>query len=226
MILSARGLTYHVGDRIIVDGVDADAHGGRLLAVCGPSGAGKSTLLALLGGLLRPDTGAVALDGEPVRAGDPAVRRRIGFVLQGYGLVGALTGRENVAIALQSRRATRSAVRDRTTEVLEQVGLEDVADHLSDEMSGGQQQRVAVARALAARPDVVLADEPTAELDAENRERIVALLVAHARGGAIVAIASHDPDVVAQCDDVLELDSGRAVAAPLSATSSLRHGSR
>jgi putative ABC transport system ATP-binding protein len=211
MTLTARVVTYHVGEQIIVDGVDLQAHGGRLLAVRGPSGAGKSTLLGLLGGLLRPETGSVLLDDEPVWPGAAALRRRFGIVLQGYGLVGALTGRENVAIPLQSAGISRDDVRQRTEAVLEDVGLSDVADHLTDEMSGGQQQRVAVARALAAQPEVLLADEPTAELDAENRERIVALLVAHARAGATVVIASHDPDVVAHCDDVLELDAGRVV---------------
>jgi putative ABC transport system ATP-binding protein len=209
--LVGRNLSYHVGDQIIIDGVDVTASAGRLLAVRGPSGAGKSTLLGLLGGLLRPETGSVELDGEPMRPGDTTARRRIGFVLQGYGLVGALTGRESVAITLQCAGVPRAEVRERTARVLDQVGLADVADHLTDELSGGQQQRVAVARALATAPDVLLADEPTAELDAENRERIVGLLVAHARAGAIVVIASHDPDVVARCDEVLELDAGRVV---------------
>jgi putative ABC transport system ATP-binding protein len=208
MMLEARGLTYRVGDRVILDGVDVVARGGQLLAVRGPSGAGKSTLLAVLGGLLRAETGTVSLDDMAVRVGDPVLRRRVGIVFQGYGLVGALTGRENVAITLQARRVAPDEVRQRTTTALDEVGLEDVADHLADEMSGGQQQRVAVARVLAAKPDVLLADEPTAELDSENRERVVALLIAQARAGAIVVIASHDPDVVAQCDEVLELDSG------------------
>ena len=128
-----------------------------------------------------------------MRVGDFDLRRRIAVVLQGYGLVTALTGRENIAITLQARGASRDQVRERTAEVLEQVGLSDVADHLIEDMSGGQQQRVAVARALVGAPEVVLADEPTAELDAENRERIVALLTEHARSGAIVVIASHDP---------------------------------
>jgi putative ABC transport system ATP-binding protein len=212
MTLSGRGLGFRVGDRAIVEGVDVDAHPGQLLALCGPSGAGKSTVLALLGGLLVPHAGTVTLDGAPVRVGDLAVRRRVGLVLQGYGLVSALTGRENIAIALQARKLDRDEVRTRTAAVLDQVGLTDVADHLIDDMSGGQQQRVAVARALACAPDVLLADEPTAELDAENRERVVALLTAHARTGATVVIASHDPDVVDVCDARLELDGGRVVA--------------
>ena len=214
MTLSGRELTYRVDDRTIVDAVDVDAQPGELLAVCGPSGAGKSTLLTMLGGLIAPEHGEITLAGTPVRVGDFELRRRIAVVLQGYGLVTALTGRENIAITLQARGATREQVRERTAEVLEQVGLSDVADHLIEDMSGGQQQRVAVARALVGSPEVVLADEPTAELDAENRERIVALLAEHARSGAIVVIASHDPDVIASCDNMLELDAGRVMAAP------------
>ena len=217
--LSARGLRYHVGDRTIVDGVDVDARGGQMLAICGPSGAGKSTVLTLLGGLLRPDSGTVTLGDAAVVVGDLALRRRVGLILQGYGLVTALTARENVAITLQARGIARDEVRRRTADVLDQVGLAEVADHLIEDMSGGQQQRVAVARALVAEPDVLLADEPTAELDADNRERVVALLAAHARTGAIVVLASHDPDVVAYCDDTLELDAGRVVPSAPS-----RHG--
>jgi ABC-type multidrug transport system ATPase subunit len=224
MTLSARGLGYRVGDRTIVDDVDVDAEPGQLLALSGPSGAGKSTVLALLGGLLAPDRGSVALDGAPVRTGDPALRRRVGLVLQGYGLVTALTGRENVAIALQTRGVERTEVRERTEQVLEQVGLTDVADHLIEDMSGGQQQRVAVARALVAAPEVLLADEPTAELDAENREHIVALLIEHARTGATVVIASHDPDVVAVCDATVELDAGRVVVPGTDPVTGIRPG--
>jgi putative ABC transport system ATP-binding protein len=210
--LSATGLRYEAGGRTIIDAVDVRADAGRLLAISGPSGAGKSSLLALLGGLLSPAAGVVHLDGSPIAFGDHRVRLRVSMVLQGYGLVSALTARENVAIPLQARRVGRAEVRRRTATALEEVGLAEVADHLIEDMSGGQQQRVAVARALAASPDVLLADEPTAELDAENRERIVELLVRLGRAGAIVVIASHDPDVVSRCDAVLELDAGKAVA--------------
>jgi putative ABC transport system ATP-binding protein len=211
--LTGSALSYEVGGRAILDAVSVNANAGRLLAICGPSGAGKSSLLAILGGLLAPSAGAVALDDTPVTAGDQAMRLRISMVLQGYGLVSALTARENVAISLQARRATRDDVRRRTDAALVDVGLAEVADHLIEDMSGGQQQRVAVARALAGRPDVLLADEPTSELDAENRERIIDLLVRLGHAGAIVVIASHDPDVIARCDDVLELDAGRVVTA-------------
>lgn len=213
-VLSASGLRYDVGGRAVLDGVDLQASAGRMLAICGPSGAGKSSLLTLLGGLLAPTAGAVHIDGTPLTVGDLRVRHSVALVLQGYGLVTALTGRENVAISLQARAVPRDQVRQRAATALAAVGLTDVADHLIEDMSGGQQQRVAVARALVAAPEVLLADEPTAELDADNRERVLNLLTDVARRGSIVVIASHDPEVVERCDDVLELDAGRVVAAP------------
>jgi putative ABC transport system ATP-binding protein len=119
--------------------------------------------------------------------------------------VAGLTARENVAVALQAARVPRAEVRSRVQALLESVKRAAVADHLVEDLSGGQQQRIAVARALVTDADVVLADEPTAELDAENRELIVSLLIDRARTGSALVIASHDPDVVEACDDVLDL---------------------
>jgi putative ABC transport system ATP-binding protein len=206
VVLTGTNLRYAVGDRTILDGISVDASSGRVLAVRGPSGSGKSSLLTMLGGLIAPSDGTVTLDGAPVTpASDLALRRRFGFVLQGYGLVAALTARENVAVVLQAARVPRAQVRSRVQAVLERVRLAAVADHLVEDLSGGQQQRVAVARALVTAADVFLADEPTAELDADNRGLIVSLLIERARTGAVVVIASHDPDVVDACDDVLDL---------------------
>jgi putative ABC transport system ATP-binding protein len=205
LVLTASDLRYVVGDRTILDGISVQAPSGRVLAVRGPSGSGKSSLLTMLGGLVAPSAGTVTLDGAPVTPGSDALRRRFGFVPQGYGLVAALTARENVAVVLQAARVPRAQVRSRTQAALESVGLAPVADHLVDDLSGGQQQRVAVARALVTAADVVLADEPTAELDADNRELVVSLLLERARAGGVVVIASHDPDVVDACDDVLFL---------------------
>jgi ABC-type lipoprotein export system ATPase subunit len=206
VVLEGTDLRYAVGDRTILDGISVQASSGRVLAVRGPSGSGKSSLLTMLGGLIAPSGGTVTLDGARVApSSDLAVRRRFGFVLQGYGLVAALTARENVAVVLQAARVPRAQVRSRVGAVLERVRLAAVADHLIEDLSGGQQQRVAVARALVTAADVLLADEPTAELDADNRGLIVSLLVQRARTGAVVVIASHDPDVVDVCDDVLEL---------------------
>jgi putative ABC transport system ATP-binding protein len=206
VVLTGIGLGYVVGDRTILDGVSVQASSGRVLAVRGPSGSGKSSLLAILGGLVAPSSGTVTLDGAQVTpSSDLILRRRFGLVLQGYGLVAALTAHENVAVVLQAAGLPRDQVRSRVQAVLERVGLASVADHLIEELSGGQQQRVAVARALVTTADVFLADEPTAELDADNRGLIVSLLIERARTGAVVMIASHDPDVVDACDDVLDL---------------------
>lgn len=206
-ILTADGICYRAGQRDVLRDVSLSVSGGEVVAVMGPSGAGKSTLLAVLAGLIRPDAGAVMLDGRAVH--DPAMRLRIGVVLQSYGLVDVLTAWENVGIALQARGVAGREVTQRTEAALAAVGLGDVARHLADELSGGQQQRLAVARALVGRPDVVLADEPTAELDAENRARVLDLLVAAGAAGAIVLIASHDPEVAARCDRVITLFDGR-----------------
>jgi putative ABC transport system ATP-binding protein len=206
VVLTGTDLRYAVGDRTILDGISVQASSGRVLAVRGRSGSGKSSLLTMLGGLIAPSGGTVILDGARVTpSSDLALRRRFAFVLQGYGLVAALTARENVAVVLQAARVPRAQVRSRVQAVLERVRLATVADHLVEDLSGGQQQRVAVARALVTAADVFLADEPTAELDADNRGLIVSLLIERARTGAVVVIASHDPDVVSACDDVLDL---------------------
>ena len=205
-VLTGTDLRYAVGGRTILDGVSVQVASGRLLAVRGPSGSGKSSLLAMLGGLMAPTGGTVTLDGERVTpAADLALRRRFGFVLQGYGLVAALTAHENVAVVLQDAQVPRGEVRSRVQAALDRVRLAPVAEHLLEDLSGGQQQRVAVARALVTAADVVLADEPTAELDADNRGLVVSLLTERARAGAAVVIASHDPDVVDACDEVLDL---------------------
>jgi heme ABC exporter ATP-binding subunit CcmA len=204
-VLEGSDLRYAVGDRTILDGISVRATSGRLLAVRGPSGSGKTSLLTMLGGLIAPSAGTITLDGAPVTPDRHALRRRFGFVPQGYGLVAALTARENVAVVLQAAELPRAQVRSRVQAVLDRLGLAPVADHLVEDLSGGQQQRVAVARALVTAAEVVLADEPTAELDADNRELVVSLLLERARAGGVVVIASHDPDVVDACDDVLDL---------------------
>jgi ABC-type lipoprotein export system ATPase subunit len=204
--LTGTDLGYAVGGRTILKGISVTAAAGRALAVRGPSGSGKSSLLALLAGLTAPSAGTVMI-GDAVVAPDSdlGLRRRFGLVLQGYGLVAALSAHENVAVVLQAAGVPRDEVSSRVESVLERVGLGLVAEHLVEDLSGGQQQRVAVARALVTGAEVLLADEPTAQLDAENRGLIVGLLLERARAGAVVVIASHDPDVVAACDDVLDL---------------------
>lgn len=212
--LSARGVRVRRAGAFILNGVSVDVAAGRILAVTGPSGAGKSTLLAVLAGLMAPDAGDVLLGGEPVRAGDDAHLRRTGLVLQGYGLVSVLTAAENVELVLQCRGVRRDEVARRADAALRRVALVGCLDQLVEELSGGQAQRVAVARAIVDQPVLLLADEPTAELDAETRDVVLGVLREEADRGAAVVVATHDPDVAASCDDELHLVDGRVSAAP------------
>jgi putative ABC transport system ATP-binding protein len=207
--LEASGVVVSLGRARLLDDVSLAARPGRILAVTGSSGSGKTTLLSVLGGLLRPDDGQVTYGGEPVgtRSGEP--RAGTAFVLQTYGLVPSLTAAENVAVALRARSVGPGEANMRAGTALERVGVGDLAERLVTELSGGQLQRVAVARALAVEPDVLLADEPTSELDERNRDLVVAEIRAEADRGVVVVLATHDPEVAEMCDDELHLVDGR-----------------
>ena len=204
--LTADRVSYARGGRTILADVTLSAFAGEAVAVTGPSGSGKSSLLALLAGLEGPDSGSVRVDGQQLCAQVPD---GFGLVLQGYGLVSVLTAAENVEVALQGRGLSRDEVRDRAAAALEAVGLGPSADHLVEQLSGGQQQRVATARALAVDPAVLLADEFTAELDADSRTRMLALVLGVARRGGLVVIATHDPEVAGACHREVRLVDGR-----------------
>ena len=162
------------------------------MALTGPSGSGKTTLLSVLAGLAEPDSGTVLLDGHPLADHGPQLRRRVGIVFQGYVLVALLTAAENVEMALVVTGLPAAQAAERAREALELVGLTDRAEHLVEELSGGQQQRVAVARGLAGRPDVLLADEPTAEQDPAHAAQALDAILAAADRGAAVLLATHD----------------------------------
>ena len=198
--------------------VDIEVRAGRLTVVRGPSGSGKTTLLNLLGGLDRPTSGRVLLGDDVLselsEAELAAARRdRIGYVFQNFGLIPVLSAAENVEVPLRLRRMERGQRDERVAEVLELVGLTRHAGQRPGELSGGQQQRVGVARALVARPEVLIADEPTGQLDSETAERIMDLMleVTRIRGTATV-VATHDPLLISRADEVLELRDGRVVA--------------
>jgi putative ABC transport system ATP-binding protein len=187
-------------------GVTMAFSSGVPVAVTGPSGSGKSALCFVLAGAVEPTLGSVLYEGRPI---SPATREEIGLVLQVHGLVSGLTAIENVALPLQTRRAQPNDVRDVSVRALALVGLADDGERLVDELSGGERQRVGIARALAGDPRIVIADEPTAELDPDNRENVLSLLLERASQQRIVIVASDDPAVVARFPRVVELEAGR-----------------
>ncbi len=209
--LSAEAITVRAPQRLILSDVGCSVGPSQLLAVTGRSGSGKTTLLAVLAGLLAPAAGTVRFAGYTVVPGDTRHLLHTGVVLQLYGLVSVLTAQENVEVALQARGIGGRRVQTQAAHALARMGLTGLSDRLVEQLSGGQRQRVAVARALVIAPTLILADEPTAELDAVNRDRVVAELRAEADRGAVVVIATHDPDVAAQCDDELHLADGIVV---------------
>ena len=198
--------------------VDIEVRAGRLTVVRGPSGSGKTTLLNLLGGLDRPTSGRVLLGDDVLselsEAELAAARRdRIGYVFQNFGLIPVLSAAENVEVPLRLRCMERGQRDERVAEVLELVGLTRHAGQRPGELSGGQQQRVGVARALVARPEVLIADEPTGQLDSETAERIMDLILELTRiRGTATVVATHDPLLISRADEVLELRDGRVVA--------------
>ncbi|TQJ92491.1 putative ABC transport system ATP-binding protein [Streptomyces sp. SLBN-31] len=211
--VTLRGVTRRYAELVALDAVDLRIESGTAVALTGPSGSGKSTVLHLLGGMDRPSEGTVEVDGDALtpRRLD-AHRRRVGFVFQRFHLLPALTVLDNVLAPVLPRRVDFDR-HERATEVLEAVGLAQRADALPSELSGGQQQRVAIARALINRPGLLLADEPTGNLDSTTGRDIVELLLSlRERYGTTLLVATHDVEVAANCDRIVRLYDGRIVA--------------
>jgi len=194
--------------------VELEVPTGQFLAIQGPTGGGKSTLLQMLGALDRPTRGTISLDDvDLARLGDRRLAelraRRLGFVFQGFNLIPTLTALENVLTALTPLRIGRRAARERAVAALEAVGLGERLDHLPGELSGGQQQRVAIARALVKEPDVLLADEPTGNLDEDTRDEIIGLLEGLWRErGLTLVVVTHDSAVAARAQRRLRIKGG------------------
>jgi putative ABC transport system ATP-binding protein len=203
------------GQRIrAVDGVDLTVAAGELLMVLGRSGAGKTTLLSLIGALDRPDSGTVTVAWERVdsfsaRQRDHFLQVSVGWVFQTSGLIPLLSAAENIEMSLRLAGVEETEVAARSLDALSRVGLADRGAHTAAELSGGEQQRVAVARALAKRPTVVIADEPTARLDSETASGIMQLLREVAATGTAVLMATHDRVVVDVADRVVTMQDGR-----------------
>jgi putative ABC transport system ATP-binding protein len=199
-----------------LSGVHLDIQQGEYVAIAGPSGCGKSTLLSILGLLDSPTDGLYSLNGRPVQALSLPERarirnREIGFIFQSFNLIGDLTVYENVELPLTYRGMPASERRAAATEALEKVGMAHRAKHLPSQLSGGQQQRVAVARALAGRPAVLLADEPTGNLDSKNGDSVMQLLAELHKAGATLVMVTHDIRFARHADRTIHIFDGRVV---------------
>ena len=210
---------FRQGDRAVVAlrGISLEVPRGQFLAVMGASGSGKSTLLHLVGGLTRPDEGKVVIDGTDIGAlNDRELtlfrRRNIGLVFQSFNLIPALTAEENLSLPLMLDRKNGQMTSDRIDELLNQLGLTGRRHHRPDAMSGGEQQRVAIGRALVTDPAVILADEPTGNLDSVNSKAVCELLrdLSHVHGKTIVMV-THEPTVAAYAQEVAVIKDGRLV---------------
>jgi putative ABC transport system ATP-binding protein len=189
---------------------------GEYVAIAGPSGCGKSTLLSILGLLDSPTEGTYVLNAQPVQSLDLGQRarirnREIGFIFQSFNLIGDLTVFENVELPLTYRGMPSSERRERVKEALERVGMGHRAKHLPSQLSGGQQQRVAVARALVGEPSILLADEPTGNLDSRNGDAVMELLRDLHRNGSTICMVTHDPRFARHADRTVHLFDGRVV---------------
>jgi putative ABC transport system ATP-binding protein len=200
-----------------LDGVSLEIQKGEFTALAGPSGSGKTTLLNLIGALDTPTSGKIQIEGVELSELSPAALsklrlHKLGFVFQAYNLIPVLTARENVEFVMELQGLSDKSRRDRALEVLDRVGLGGLEDKRPLEMSGGQQQRVAVARAIVTRPSLVLADEPTANLDSETAARLLELMAQlNQEEGVTFLFSTHDPLVMAAARRIVRLRDGRVI---------------
>jgi ABC-type lipoprotein export system ATPase subunit len=228
LVYEARGLTksFDGGSVAALRGVDFHVREGEFVAVVGPSGCGKTTLLQLLGSLDRPSSGTLTYRGKSIaNLPDPSEyrAREIGFIFQAFHLLPTFTVVENVQIPMFEGGLSRSERAGRALELLNDVGLEHRLKHFPSELSGGERQRVAIARSLANRPSVLLADEPTGNLDSENAAHVVELLLRlHKELGTTLILVTHDLAIAALAARTVRMKDGRIVEAPVSATQTSR----
>jgi len=220
-LIQARGLakTYRLGqvDVAALRGVDVDVGAGEFIAITGPSGSGKSTLMHILGCLDTPSAGTYRLDGEDVGglSGKRLAQvrnRKVGFVFQTFNLMPRLTVEENVALPLKYRGGVpRAERRTRALRLLERLGLSERVGHRPDELSGGERQRVAIARALVGEPAILMADEPTGNLDSASGGEVMRTFAELHGMGHTIVLVTHDPNVAARAERVIQMSDGRVV---------------
>ena len=217
-VIELRNLTktYKLGDETLnaLDGVDCEIQAGEFVAITGPSGSGKSTLANIIGGLDRPTGGTVIVDGQDLshvrdRQLSDYRNHHIGFVFQSFNLQGTQTALENVMLPLVFSRMKPKDRKARAKECLEAVGLGDRLKHRPSQLSGGQRQRVAIARALAVKPSIILADEPTGNLDSARGEEIMKLLKDLNKQGITLIIITHDTSIAKQADRIIQIKDGK-----------------
>jgi putative ABC transport system ATP-binding protein len=206
-----------------LDNINMEIRSGEYVAIAGPSGCGKSTLLSILGLLDTPTEGRYMLNGQlvtdlPLSQRARVRNREIGFIFQSFNLIGDLTVYENVELPLTYRGMKSSERKERVLAALERVGMAHRAKHLPSQLSGGQQQRVAVARAVAGQPSILLADEPTGNLDSKNGEAVMELLRELHRGGATICMVTHDARYASHAERTIHLFDGRVVEESLGVT--------
>ena len=214
IVLSIRGMSKSFGRNRVLDHINLDVKRGTVMGLMGENGAGKSTLMNMLGCLDVPTSGEYWLHGQDVSAlTDDELsdirNREIGFIFQGFNLIPNLTAVENVELPLIYRGVSRSVRQELSREALKKVGLEHRMDHKPSEMSGGQQQRVAIARAIAQAPPVILADEPTGNLDSNSTKEIMDILKGLHNEGRTVILITHDNDIAAQAKRVIKIKDGK-----------------
>ena len=203
-LIQFKNIVKEFDGQLVLKGINLDIYENEFVTLLGPSGCGKTTLLRILGGFLTPDEGKVMFDGVDI-AELPPYKREINTVFQKYALFPHMNVYDNVAFGLKIKKEPKDVIEQKVNRMLKLVGLEDYGQRRVTEMSGGQQQRVAIARALSYDPDVVLADEPTGNLDSDTQNEIMEIFRELANQGKCVILVSHSPEVAAMCDERYEL---------------------
>ena len=211
--------TYKMGENIVnaLDGVDFTVKQGEFIAIMGPSGSGKSTLMNLLGCLDRPTSGSYTLEGENIAASTDQElalirNKQIGFVFQNFNLLPRLSALDNVALPLVYSRINRTERRNKALEALQAVGLADRGHHRPNELSGGQRQRVAIARALVNNPAIIMADEPTGNLDSKSGDEIISMFKDLNSKGRTIILVTHEPEIAAHANRTILIRDGKIVS--------------